>query len=185
MPKLLNSEACVSRTDFITAFGQLLRDGPLRDAFRREPQRALDLLDLEPSGRTALLAVNPADLEFQAEVLLRKRFESVSRVVPLTITNAGQRAWGWFAEYGRTCWPTGENPGFEDARGFCSYLDGKSPSSVCASERNCLRFAAGTALVAIHMVPDLLLRNRRRHGLQIFLRRSDARWREIRLLFWL
>jgi hypothetical protein len=173
----------VSRTDFITAFGRLLRDGPLRDAFRREPQCALELLDVEPSGRTALLAIDPADLEFQAEVLLCKRFESVSRVIPLTIANAGPRAWRWFAEYSRACWPAGENPGLEDARGFCSYLDGRSPSLVCASERNRVRFTTGTALAAVHIVPDLLLRNRRRHGLQIFLRRSDGRWREVHLLF--
>jgi len=173
----------VSRTDFITAFARLLRDGPLRDAFRREPQRASELLEIEPSECTALLAIDPADLEFQAEVLLRKRFESVSRVIPLTIANAGQRAWRWFAEYGRACWPAGENPGLEDARGFCSYLEGRSPYSVSLSERNRLRFATDTALAAIHIVPDLPLRNRRRHGLQIFLRLSGGRWREVHLRF--
>ena len=155
----------------------------MRDAFRRDPQRALELLDIEPSGRTALLAIDPADLEFQAEVLLRKRFESVSRVIPLTIAKAGQRAWHWFAEYGRACWPASEKPGLEDARGFCSYLGGRSPPLVCASERNRVRFATGTALAAIHIVPDLLLRDQRHHGLQIFLRRPDGRGREVHLLF--
>src|SRR5262245_20399288 len=80
IPKSQNSIASVAKTDFTTAFARLLRDGPLRDAYARDPHSALDALDLDPSERAALVTIGPQDLELQAEVFLRKRFESLSRL---------------------------------------------------------------------------------------------------------
>ncbi|HTL54181.1 MAG TPA: hypothetical protein VL361_00825 [Candidatus Limnocylindrales bacterium] len=173
----------MGKTDFLTAFSRLLRDGPLRDTYAREPQRALEILDIKNSEHAAFLAINPVDLEFQAEVLLHKRFDLVSRMIPQTVKNAGDQAWPWFAEYARACWPANENPALADTRGFCSYLARKHPSVVSTPEQNRVRFAAGKARVAIHIVPDLVFRRERRHGLQVFLRTTDGGWREFRLYF--
>lgn len=173
----------MAKTDFTTVFGRLLRDGALRDVYAHEPQRTLDVFDLDASDRAALLAVAPDDLEFQAEVLLRKRFESVSRLIPQTIANAGAHAWPWFAKYARSRWPTTENPALDDTRAFCSCLAGKIPPVLSTAEQNRVRFAAGIARLAIHFVPDLFVRGSRRSALQIFLRVSKQGWREFHLYF--
>src|SRR6266404_7131046 len=87
---------------------RLLRDGPLRDAYARDPLRTAECLGVPMEDRPELIALRPEDLEFQAEVLLRKRFEAISRLVPQTIANAGARGWLLFSAYAREIWPTCE-----------------------------------------------------------------------------
>ena len=169
------------KIDFITAFGRLLRDGSLRDAYAKDPFSTADSLGVAIEERPAWLALNQDDLEFQAEVLLRKRFEAVSRLIPQTVANAGARAWPLFAEYARKIWPDADPPEVDDANRFCIRLDSMPDSFVPADERNRVRFAAGNASFAVHFVPNASVRNRRRPCLQIFLRTTGQAWREVLL----
>src|SRR5437868_1509450 len=96
MRKWQNWRASVDQIDFVTAFGRLLRDGSLRDAYAQDPLRTTECLGMRAEDRPALLGLNPEHLELQAEVLLRKRFDALSRLIPRTIENAGERAWPLF-----------------------------------------------------------------------------------------
>src|SRR5947209_20154994 len=79
-----------SAPDFITTLGRLLRDGNLRDAFAANAAATADFLGLSDAERSAFLSLKPDDLEFQARVLLRKRFEAVQRLLPLTCASLGE-----------------------------------------------------------------------------------------------
>src|SRR6516164_7853612 len=118
-----NSKVSVDKIDFITAFGRLLRDGSLRDAYAKDRLGTADRMGVAIEERPVWLALNQADLEFQAEVLLRKRFETVSRLIPQTISNAGARAWPLFADYARKIWPDAEPLEVDDAKQFFTHLD--------------------------------------------------------------
>ena len=171
----------MEQTDLVTAFGRLLRDGALRDAYASNPLKTAECLGLRIEDRHVFLSLNPQDLEIQAEVLLRKRFEAVSRLIPQTIANAGGRAWPLFAEYAREVWPTGAPPELDDAKQFCLYLATLNDSPISVRERNCIRFATNDSLFAIHVVADAVVRGRRRYCLQVFVRSSHCAWRELLL----
>jgi len=171
----------VPAIDFITAFGRLLRDASLRHAYASDPLGTAENIGLPIESRSAWLALDPTDLEFQAEVLLRKRFEAVSQLIPQTIANAGARAWPLFAEYARHVWPGGEPVELDDARGFCSHLESLQNGFIQTEERNRVRFAAGNSRVAFHQVADAFIRHRRRPCLQVFLRTTGRAWHELRI----
>lgn len=85
--------------DFTTAFGRLLRDGALRDAFARNREITVAAMPVREHDRPALAQLNSEDLEFQATVLLRKRFGEVRRHLPLTIERLGDESWTAFHRY--------------------------------------------------------------------------------------
>jgi hypothetical protein len=171
----------VDRIDFVTAFGRLLRDGSLRDAYAKDPLSTAEHVGIAASDRPAWLALSAEQLELQAEILLRKRFESVSRLLPGTVANAGPRAWPFFADYSRRVWPSGEPPELDDASRFCLYLDSKVESLVSATERNRVMFATNHVSAVIHFVRDAVVRNRRRTCVQILVRARGRAWREVLL----
>ena len=165
--------------DAITALGRLLRDGRLRDAYATEPRGTLGELGVVEAERHALLSLDPASLEFQAQILLRKRFETISRLVPLTLANLGERGWPLFAEYARSRWPGGKTPALEDVDQFTRRLRETNPQALSMSEQNRLRFALSRASLSVCFALDLPFRGRRRAGLQVFVRRQAGPWREL------
>ena len=149
--------------DFNSALARLLREGALRDAFRIDSCGVLTGFALTPRDEQALAGLRYEDLEVQADILLRKRFDAVKRLVPQTCEGAG---WERFRVYARQCWP--ETP-VADAAAFCEESGCPVPS-----ERNRARFLAGRARGACFWL--------RRGGgepsrLQIFLRWGKG-WRE-------
>src|SRR5262245_61787810 len=138
----------MEQIDFTTALGRLLRDGALRDAFHSAPLSAIQSLNVFEAECPSLLNLNPVDLEFQAQILLRKRFEAVARLLPQTCSNLGVSAWPAFAEYARDYWPEGQlNPSY-DAQSFADRLLSRG-EPVCIAERNRLRFALGGKRAAL------------------------------------
>jgi hypothetical protein len=168
----------VHQLDFITALGRLLRDADLREAFVTNAAATVGSLGSSEAVRAALLSLEPADLEFQARGLLRKRFDLVRRVLPLTCQSLGAKAWPVFEDYARVCWPSGTLMEARDAEGFCSRLVRSHPEAVSRSESNRVQFAFGHRKAAVHWVGDLVINNRIRSGLQIFLRLNRFAWRE-------
>jgi len=168
----------VAAIDFITALGRLLRDGTLRDALANHPHAVAAQLDIRASDRAALLELAPADLEFQACVLLRKRLDAVRRVVPHTCRELDTQAWPTFLLYARTTWPEGANPIAQDACGFCRYLQQRNPGSLCAAEWNRLQFAQSNQRFAMHRVRWRTKQGKPRSALQLLLQPSPAWWRE-------
>src|SRR5580658_6887219 len=101
--------------DFTAALGRLLRDGALRDALAADPRALVARLGVRASDQPALLQLAPDDLEFQARVLLRKRFDSLRRILPETCARLGDEAWSSFYSYARLEWPSGDDPATLDA----------------------------------------------------------------------
>ena len=164
--------------DFITAFGRLLRDGALRDAYSISPAAALDYLDVRAPERLALLTLNPEDLEAQARVLLRKRFEIVKHLIPQTCSNLADQAWPQFAGYSRSNWPSDPTASAIDAQQFLAHLQQSYPELISTAEENRVRFALGTKRLSIHLVPRLVICRRTRPCLQLFVRWTESRWCE-------
>jgi hypothetical protein len=167
----------LSEIDFTTALGRLLQDGSLRDAFATDPTRTLQQMDVRAADRAALQGLAPADLEFQARVLLRKRFDLTRALIPLTCARMGDRAWDSFAGFARAQPPEKTEPARRDALRFCEFHISQ-PNIVFGSELNRLRFVLNGARFALHWVPDQPINGRPRSGLQILWRRTDRKTRE-------
>src|ERR1043166_5133871 len=168
----------MDRIDFTTALGRLLRDGVLRDAFAASAAVVVADLGVSESDRQTLAALKVEDLEFQARVLLRKRFESVRRLIPATCASLGEQAWPCFHAYARTFWPDGPRAEIVDAASFCKQLSRTDPNAVCRSEVNRLEFARSKRRLAVAWVSNLFIEGRSRRGLQILLRHSGGVCRE-------
>ena len=169
--------------DFITALGRLLRDGALRDAYASSPQQTVGTLDVEEPARGALLSLSAEDLEFQARVLLRKRFDTVSCLLPETCARLGDRAWPSFVAYARFSWPRTQEPETLDAQNFLRWLARNRSALVSARERNRINFLSCRKRVAVHLVRDVVVRSRKRRGLQILLRSTSSQCRECVVYF--
>ena|SRR5581483_5390669 len=166
--------------DLITALGRLLLDGRLRDAFTAHPLGVAEQLGVRSVDRPCLLAISIPDLEVQAEVLVRKRFDAIKRLLPVTLSRLEANGWSSFFRYARVQWPEAAEREIQDATEFCHYCARENPAVICRSELNRLNFALGKKRFAVHFARDLQIRNRKRRGLQIFVRsrRSSSQWRE-------
>lgn len=134
----------------------------MRDTFAVDPAGVLVELSLGEADHHALVALPFADLEVQADILLRKRFDLVRRWMPRTCAEAGWEAF-------RLC--TRNHPPSEvlqDARRFGESL-AASPL-LDARERNRVCFLAGTVWFSLHW-------NASPAGMQIFFRWRGG-WRE-------
>jgi hypothetical protein len=171
----------VAPIDFITALGRLLRDGLLRDAFHADPRAVAAQMDLRESDRDAFVRLNPEDLEFQAGVLIRKRFDTVQKFTPETFRRLGCEAWPRFSKYARSYWPAEKDSITKDAYEFCRNLLHGHQEFLCEAEWNRFQFIFGRRRFAVFCVRGILIRHKRRTVLQVFVR-SSARWHE-RLFF--
>jgi hypothetical protein len=173
----------VPQIDNITALGRLLRDGVLRDAYAAQPSQTVEKLGVAESDRPPLLQLNSEDLEFQAQTLLRKRFETVSRLIPITCSNLREAAWSLFMAYARSHWPAGQPMQVLDARDFVRCLQEKHGSAIAPSETNRIRFALSQHRISIHFLKTFPLHSRPRHAVQLFFRFLPNRWSELLLYF--
>ena len=168
----------MSAIDFITALGRLLRDGAARDAFAANPFAVAERFGVRAEERVRFAALAPADLEFQASVLLRKRFGDVRRVLPATCARLGVTAWLTFHDFARSRWPCGSGAQLREADEFCLHLNERAPQTLYRHEWNRLRFAMGDAWLVVHWVRCLPIHHHSRRGLQVLLRGRGGRWRE-------
>jgi hypothetical protein len=169
----------VAAIDFITALGRLLQNGTLRDAFAADAVAFVREIDLGESHRPAFVRLVPADLEFQARVLLRKRFDSVREALPQTCRALGQEAWSQFQRYGRSNGPTGSNLACRDALGFAWHLFNARAAALCPLEFNRVQFAGKRRRLAFHfLLAAPTARAPRRPCAQLFLRVPSKRWHE-------
>lgn len=165
--------------DLPTILARLLRDGELRDKFRRAPTTALASFALSEEDQQALLALSPEDLEFQSRILRRKRFDLVRQLIPKTCSHLDEQGWLPFADYSRYQWPKGHE---QDAVAFLAYLTNLSLLPKEPAERNLLRFLSGSSKLALYLVSVADRRGRARIRLQILYRRRKN-WRQVHLYF--
>ena len=165
--------------DFISALGRLLHSGDLRDAFAADPAAVAASLSLQGADRTRFMQLDLEDVEFQARVLLRKRFNLVRRALPLTCARLSDNAWAEFQRYGRPNGPTGSDALAYDCCGFCNHLINTKPEAIERAEWNRAKFARDRRRSAVHWLKRLPVRGRNRVGLQIFFssKRRAHDWR--------
>jgi hypothetical protein len=170
----------LSEIDFIHAFSRLLGDGALRAEFAKNPAAVAERLGVQARERGAFVNLDPEEVEFQALVLLHKRFDVVRRLIPSTCATLSEDAWALFAEYACNCQPGLD---FRDAHDFCQFVLTKFPAAVSRSELNRLRFGLGQKSLAVHFVRDLRINERVRCGLQLLIRGRRSAWREDAIYF--
>jgi len=168
--------------DFSTALARLLRDVALREQFAQAPATVAKQLRVRYDERDAFAALSAEEIEVQAVILIRKRFDAVRRWIPLTMDRLGASAWKSFLDHARRSWPESAAMAVQDARLFCAHLAATQPTALCQSELNRLHFHLSGEAVAVHWVHDLRVRGRPRCAFQIFLRRGKG-WTE-RSLYW-
>ena len=179
-----NSNASSAAIDFVTALGRILSDAALRAAFAADPVGVARELRLREADRPAFLRLRLVDLEFQARVLLRKRFDLVRLVLPQTFRNLGNDAWSEFQRCTENAPPlqTDQAQKIEDAFAFSRHLHRLRPRALCSVEASRAQFARGHARLGLRFIWAKTSRGSRRPGVQIFLRRS-ARWDEYLVYF--
>jgi hypothetical protein len=171
---LPNSSASSGAIDFVTALARLLADGGLRDAFGADGAAFAEQWKVRPSDRALLLQLVPGDLEFQAQVLLRKRFDHVRAALPQTCARLADAAWPLFARFARTA-PNAAR----DAVDFCGYLAAARRDAICPLEYNRCLFAAGGGRCAIRFVLARAgPRKWRQPTMQLLLGGRGDRWHE-------
>jgi len=164
--------------DFTIALARLLRDGVLRDRFAVDPEAVLQEMDVEEDERESLRQLPAQDLEYQAEILIRKRFDKVRGLLPSTDAHLGLDAFSLFLKYARTTWPEEGSHGWKDAEDFLLFLQKHRPESVSRSDERRVMFLKGQRVWEMHWGDDLWIRGRSRRGLQILRRTRHGSFRE-------
>lgn len=173
----------MTEIDFITAFGRLLRDGRLRDVFAANPELAAKQVSLRALDRAVWRLLIPADVEFQAAVLLRKRLDVVKFFIPNTCRRLGEKLWPSFNEYARNHWLGEAQPKIQDAFQFCQHLQQQKPEVIAFAEWNRLEFALSKQRFALHWVQQSSRQRTLRSGFQLMIRQHGERWREFFFYF--
>jgi hypothetical protein len=163
----------LQETEFTEALGRLLTNGQLRDDFAVDPDRVISSLCQNTIVKSELVVLRIEELEAQAEVLLRKRFEVVKRILPQLICQLELKAWPLFRQYARNRWLSAP----QDALEFADYAAvANSNNKIDPREMNLFRFALKSSPSAqFHWI---LFRNKY-PALQVLIRTRHERWREI------
>jgi hypothetical protein len=156
--------------DLTTVLGRLLADPGLRSEFRRDPAATARSLDADPAELSAL---DPEELEHQAQTLVDKRFYEVAGLLPRTMAALGRDAERFFRDHAAGFWPEGHRRHAEDAAAFGRWLETRRlPRS--RSELNRLRFSLGGGRFSLGFVDDAWVAGRNRRALQLLYRRRGA-----------
>jgi hypothetical protein len=171
----------VVEIDFITALARLLRDGRLRDAFAVSPQSVAKQMNLRANDWPWLLQLQADDLEFQARVLLRKRFDLVHNLLPETMRRMDEKGWPAFFEFARLNWPEDRSTVLQDAFQVCRRLRRENFASVSHAEWNRLNFALSKRHLSIRGSRRESKVGRSRPMLQVFVRCFSSKSYELDL----
>lgn len=173
----------MAAVDFITALGRLLNDGAQRDAFAEDATAFVQDIGLRESDRAAFVRLAVPDLEFQAQVLLRKRFERVAAALPRTCELLGDVAWPQFLRQARSR-SSGETTSAGskgDALAFAVELARRRHPALQRQEFNRARFACGAQWFAVHVTDGVPVSHdlpAAKMGVQILLRSPRGRCHE-------
>lgn len=115
--------------DVVTALSKLLVGRSLRDDFARSPEKVAKSLSDDADDIAILRAINVAELQRQAELLISKRLREVTDLVPHSMSDQSAS----FKQFTTAVWPNGQYRHWHDALGFLHFLIQKK-SRVCLRE---------------------------------------------------
>jgi hypothetical protein len=108
--------------DLTHALARLLTDRSLRRRFRADRSAVSRELSLQPDDAAILCAIDPPELDAQAQSLLAKRLGEVARIAPRTWKALGIEGVRVFDDYASDHWPTGHMRHPHDALAFLRFL---------------------------------------------------------------
>ena len=165
----------MNQLDAVEAMGLLLRDRELRIRFKNDREATLKEIDIAPEQRSFVSALDPKQMEAQAESLLRKRQNEVSRLIPQTWSRLGDRADITFRLYvDQSPWPTGHRRHLTDASTFCHFLRDSDASEYLRSEHQWISFLANDRSFSVRLLHDLVVRGKERWAIQFCVRRNGV-----------
>lgn len=165
----------------VSLLARLLSDGALRQQFIAQRQVFLDSVNLSAGERQMFEQIDTAQLHTQAELLIKKRFREINKIIPLTLRKLGKGAYGLFSEYAEHHWPDSHRRHEQDAASFCAYLI-QSAKTLNQSEWNRMRFVLKRRRWGLGVASDARVRGRATVVMQLLLRYKN-RPREWRLYF--
>lgn len=104
------------------AIGRLLNSQELRDQFEASPEQVAQELNIASEDLAAFVSLDRDQLRRHADTLLDKRWHEIRRLLPMTISELGQRAEEIFRFYATNDWPVGHRRPPVDAFRFLEFL---------------------------------------------------------------
>ena len=105
------------------ALARLLTDPELRERFGTEPDVVGGELELQADEIDDLLTVAASELVIFADSLVTKRFNEVSKLLPITSRVAGEQFRDLFLEFAPTYNPRSVKKHYEDAVAFSRFME--------------------------------------------------------------
>ena len=171
----------------VLALGRLLTDPQARAAWQADRSGWCQEAGVPEGERATLLALDPAELEVQANLLLNKRLGEVSGHLKLTFEALGSDTRELFLEYALSEWPRGHLRHVHDALGFLRWLRERRPRAVSGMDQAFtaahLRWREGRGRVHLevgHYADDGPF-----SGLSLVWTHSRGKWRSFFPLPWL
>lgn len=158
----------MAQRELTSALGRLLSDRRLRALHRHDAPAAARELDLRAADCAAFAALDPAQLDEQADALLQKRFYEVAQLLPQTIARLNATAYARFLDYAGQAWPEGHRRHWLDALGFGAHLRKARAPELCRAELHRVAFIAEERRFSIAFVRE----NSALPKLQILYRRN-------------
>lgn len=177
--ELMKAAAENATMSWVDVVGRLLTDKALRQAFRDNASETMRGLGLEPNDAAILAALEPDQLEAQAQTLIAKRWSEVRRMLPRTFAAVGLAA-DLFAEYAASHWPTGHQRHRLDAAAFVGFLRQRGVWGVSTIEERRIQFANSNSRgfrIKVGFVPRQELGSRLVPGLHLLLGHANH-WHE-------
>ncbi|MEM7476670.1 MAG: hypothetical protein AAF483_16910 [Planctomycetota bacterium] len=112
--------------DITSVMGRLLSDQVLREEFANSPHEVAQRLGLEGANLEYIAALDPVELEQQAETLVLKRFQEVRALAPNSLHALGGEALTLFRYYAQQEWPSGHRRHLIDTIGFLEFVNQNS-----------------------------------------------------------
>ena len=156
--------------NWVDAQTRLLIDANLRCRFRSNPDSVAHELAIGDSEKRLFVSLDPAELEAQAESLIRKRFHEVQQRLPKTCDGMGEHRLNVFRRYARQHWPTGHERHHTDAVEFGAYLQGLRTGLLFVPEWNRERFTLSRKRWCVNLLRPNGNWVTRRFGIELLFR---------------
>jgi len=156
--------------DWVSAQTMLLADKRLRASFRTDPVAIARELKIRPPEIALFVAMNPDQLDAQADILVQKRFHEVGKWLPLTFNALGEQAGIEFIAYSATFWPESHRRHLLDAARFARHLKERNCGGLVASEHNWVEFMLRPKKMRVRPVILPRPKGKKRPAVQIMTR---------------
>lgn len=170
------------RLEFTPLLARLLSDRRLRERFAADRAAVAAELSADTAMREALLALDAAALELQAQGLVDKRRGEVANFLPLTLENLAGEASALFDAHAQQFWPQGHRRHLNDAVAFAAFLQQRG-KPVDSGELNRLHFIERKRFLRLALIRRATTGGKRRRAVQVLYRGDRGDPQELLIRF--